>query len=270
MCDTLTDSPSPSAWSGRPSRPDEVGRHQRLAVPRRQRVPGAEARPRSAARRAGRAASGPSSGRSRAGRPDRPRPGPRPPPPARDRGPGRDAAGASSIASASGMSNGGSVGPAPVTVTAKEPIGKRSREQVRWVAGEPAETLVEGGAPPSAAATDTPEPTTTISRHPIRSAKERSANVTVAPAASGRRQIRSIPTDLAHRRQAARARREREPGLDEASARSGPPPTRGRARFAGHRRPTCARRRSRRRRRGRRRRCRARVAPGRRGSPPGR
>ena len=39
---TLTARPRPSAWRGVPARADEVGGHQRLAVPRRQRVAGAE------------------------------------------------------------------------------------------------------------------------------------------------------------------------------------------------------------------------------------
>ena len=88
-------------------------------------------------------------------------------------------------ASASGMSNGGSVGPAPVSEHRRGAHRERSREQLRRVTGQPGRDARRGSRPPSAAATDTPEPTTTISRQPSRSAKDPSAKVTVAPVASG-------------------------------------------------------------------------------------
>ncbi len=95
-------------------------------------------------------------------------------------------------------------------------LGERPREQVGRVARSTVRRRSpSAGAPPSAAATETPDPTTTISRQPSRSAYDVSANETVVPLVSGVGEVHAEAADLAHRREAARARRERQSSLGQ-------------------------------------------------------
>ena len=220
----------------RPAGPDEVGRHQGLAVAGRERVAGARAPPRSGSRGAARPARGRPTGRSTAGRRCRRRPAPTRRPP-RDRrrrarpsatatargaadGPATASTGAAPASGvASGMSKAASVGPPGVAVSVDGRSSSGLGQQVRRVVRSGgADVLVVRSSPAVAARVDA-EPVITISRQPRRSGERacprRRSGV---PAPSGAASVHVEAAHQPHRGEAADAGRERETRLGRARA----------------------------------------------------